>query len=274
MDITLYIKTHNKTGLKYFGKTSQNPFEYNGSGKYWKLHINKHGNDITTKIYGRYTQNDPNLKKDAIMFSLTNNIIASKEWANLKIENGLDGGNTFINKTQEEMIIIGNKISERHKGSPGHNLGKKFPVHSLRMQGEGNPNYGGLSEAHKQNISKGKMGHIVTEETRQKIRENSPDRSGENNAMYGKKHSTKSREKMSKNYGGGIVKGHKYSEVICDVCGKIGSGGWMTRFHFENCGKTQERIKCPHCEKVGIVANMKRWHFNNCKFNDSFWEEW
>ena len=33
---TLYIKTHKITGLKYFGKTTLNPFTYNGSGSHWK----------------------------------------------------------------------------------------------------------------------------------------------------------------------------------------------------------------------------------------------
>lgn len=28
----LYLKTHNKTGMKYLGQTKQDPFEYRGSG--------------------------------------------------------------------------------------------------------------------------------------------------------------------------------------------------------------------------------------------------
>lgn len=44
----LYEKIHNKTGLKYFGKTTQNPYTYQGSGKRWKNHIKKHGYDVTT----------------------------------------------------------------------------------------------------------------------------------------------------------------------------------------------------------------------------------
>ena len=51
----LYIKTHNKTGLRYFGKTTNNPFQYKGSGKHWLAHIKKHGNDISTEILGYYT---------------------------------------------------------------------------------------------------------------------------------------------------------------------------------------------------------------------------
>jgi hypothetical protein len=50
MKISLYLKTHNQTGLQYLGKTTQDPFTYKGSGSYWRKHIAKHGNDVTTTI--------------------------------------------------------------------------------------------------------------------------------------------------------------------------------------------------------------------------------
>ena len=39
----LYVKTHRITGLKYLGKTKQDPYKYRGSGVYWTSHIKKHG---------------------------------------------------------------------------------------------------------------------------------------------------------------------------------------------------------------------------------------
>jgi hypothetical protein len=40
--IYLYLKKHNKTGLKYLGKTiSNDPYSYQGSGKVWRRHIEK-----------------------------------------------------------------------------------------------------------------------------------------------------------------------------------------------------------------------------------------
>jgi transposase len=49
--IYLYVKTHNKTGLKYLGKTtSKDPHKYKGSGTYWLSHIKKHGYDVSTEI--------------------------------------------------------------------------------------------------------------------------------------------------------------------------------------------------------------------------------
>lgn len=48
---TIYLKTHNVTGLKYLGYTRQSdPHKYQGSGKRWKKHIKKHGYDVTTEV--------------------------------------------------------------------------------------------------------------------------------------------------------------------------------------------------------------------------------
>ena len=88
--IYLYKKTHNKTGLKYLGKTTQNPFKYRGSGMYWKRHIKEHGNDITTEILFE-TENKLEFKEVAIKYSKELNIVESKEWANFREETG-DGG--------------------------------------------------------------------------------------------------------------------------------------------------------------------------------------
>lgn len=49
--IYLYVKTHNETNLKYFGKTIRDDYEkYSGSGKHWKSHLKKHGNNIKTVL--------------------------------------------------------------------------------------------------------------------------------------------------------------------------------------------------------------------------------
>ena len=90
MIIYLYIKLHNKTGLKYFGQTKHNPFTYKGSGLYWKRHLKIHGDDITTTIY--YSSDDVvTIKEKALHFSKENNIVHSEEWANLREEDGVWG---------------------------------------------------------------------------------------------------------------------------------------------------------------------------------------
>lgn len=90
-EITLYVKIHNVTGLKYFGKTTkQNPEKYTGSGKHWKRHLKKHGYDVTTIVVGKFTDH-LECQEFAINFSIENNIVESTEWANLIVENGMDG---------------------------------------------------------------------------------------------------------------------------------------------------------------------------------------
>ena len=82
----LYIKTHNVTGLKYFGKTCQkDPFKYKGSGTRWLNHVRIHGLDITTEILGLFLD-ETECKRVALEFSIQNNIVDSEEWANLQPE--------------------------------------------------------------------------------------------------------------------------------------------------------------------------------------------
>lgn len=89
--IYLYVKTHNKTGLKYLGKTkSKDPHIYRGSGKLWTNHIKKHGYDVTTEILFQSESNEE-IKQQGLYYSKLWNIVESKEWANLKEESG-DGG--------------------------------------------------------------------------------------------------------------------------------------------------------------------------------------
>ena len=118
----LYIKQHNKTGLKYFGKTTKDPYKYRGSGKYWKDHIRKHGNDVKT-IWCELFDNKEILTEYAMKFSKENNIVESDEWANLILENGIDG-NVPGNKASAELR---QKLSQAHKGQVPWNKGIPRP---------------------------------------------------------------------------------------------------------------------------------------------------
>jgi hypothetical protein len=88
--IYLYAKQHNVTGLRYFGKTTRDPYTYIGSGLYWRRHIKKHGKDITTTWVHAYDDQDI-CEQEALFFSKVYNIVDSEEWANQKPENGKDG---------------------------------------------------------------------------------------------------------------------------------------------------------------------------------------
>jgi len=110
--IMLYVKTHNITGLKYFGKTVRNdPSKYKGSGKYWKLHLKKYGNDVTTEIIGKF-DDWQKCTEVALEFSKHHNIVMSESWANLIEENGLDGAPKGAYRSLEHK----QKISDSRKG--------------------------------------------------------------------------------------------------------------------------------------------------------------
>ena len=72
--------------------------------------------------------------------------------------------------------------------------------------------------------------------------------SGENNSMYGKKHSVDTKKKMSEK-----AKGRKQSaETIAKKANAIR-------------GSKRELKLCPHCEREVAVNGYARWHGDNCK---------
>lgn len=147
----LYIKTHNKTGLKYFGKTvSKYPEKYKGSGVYWTRHLEKHGNDVTTEIYGYYTDREICLQ-DALEFSEENNVVTSPEWANL-IPETVD---TF------NGVIITNKNIYGKNGQSGYGLENLLPqkeiINLLKSRGEYEQYCKKLSNAIKEAHASGKI---------------------------------------------------------------------------------------------------------------------
>lgn len=96
MTIYLYIKTHNKTGLKYLGKTSaKDPYRYYGSGTYWKAHLRKHGYDFSTIIL-KECKTNTEVKYWGEHYSNLWNVVESKEWANLKPETGEGGAMSYV----------------------------------------------------------------------------------------------------------------------------------------------------------------------------------
>ena len=119
----LYIKQHSVTGLKYFGKTTQNPYKYPGSGTYWTHHIKKYGKEFIKTIWVSDLYYDTSISEIALHFSIENNIVESDDWANLKLENGLDGGITGTITSEKTKI----KISIANKGKSAWNKGKPSP---------------------------------------------------------------------------------------------------------------------------------------------------
>lgn len=203
--VHLYIKQHNVTGLKYFGKTSvQDPYTYKGSGKRWKRHLQKHGNDITTVMVKKF-DNIQEASDWALKFSVENNIVNSKEWANMIEENAMDGGSLSEWHTPESR----KKMSDAKKANP-------CP----------------------QNIA----GWTHKEETKKKMSKAAKDRvkrDGPPKGMWvagshpnkGKKLGPRS-EQHIKNLKESIKKQKVYT---CEHCGKEAFGGNYARWHGDNC---------------------------------------
>jgi len=176
---------HNKTGLKYFGKTiRKDPIKYQGSGTYWTNHLNVHGNDVTT-IWCQLFTDKSELTKFAMKFSNDNNIVESTEWANLQYEDGLSGSG-FKRKNSEETIEkrriknTGKKRTlEQCERMRQAQLSKPKKIiseeeHIRRSLAQKGRHGGEKSEEHKMKISKSlkgkKLGVPKSPETRQKMR--------------------------------------------------------------------------------------------------------
>ena len=185
----LYLKQHNITGLKYFGKTVKDPNHYLGSGVYWTKHLEKHGTDIST-VWRKLFTNKEELTQYALNFSIKNNIVESKEYANLMPEDGLVGGDTGL--TEHGRLIISEKSKKQR-----HSDETKQKIREARK-----------------NQKDPRIGKTHTEETKQKIREARKlqiitDESNKKRSikLKGRKFSEERNMKISS-----AVKGRKFSE--------------------------------------------------------------
>lgn len=133
MIIYLYKKTHRITGLKYLGKTIQDPVKYKGSGKVWLPHIKKHGNDVETEILKECSSVDE-LKKWGLYYSKLWNIVESSDWANLKDEEG-DGISSTLAKK-----IANSRVNDGTNPFLGPNVNtKRILEKTHNLLGENNP---------------------------------------------------------------------------------------------------------------------------------------
>lgn len=110
----LYHKRHIQTNLNYFGKTTGDPYTYNGSGVYWNNHLRKHGKKIETVQVWAF-DDLAECSKFAVEFSTKHNIVESSEWANLCLENGLDGGDKFSCMEPTKKADVDYRKSISHK---------------------------------------------------------------------------------------------------------------------------------------------------------------
>ena len=166
----LYIKQHNLTGLKYFGKTTaKDPIKYKGSGKYWSDHVKQHGNKITT-LWCELFDDKKLLVEFALNFSKDNNIIESPSWANLIDENGVDGWHPG----QKRKFKKRKPLSEEHKAKLKAARAKQIITEETKKKisdaKKGKPHASHTRKPHseetKRKISESNKGKIRTAEAR------------------------------------------------------------------------------------------------------------
>lgn len=117
----LYIKKCSHCDLKYFGKTSaDNIKNYPGSGLYWSNHLKKH-NSVSIHLWNSDWYYDTSICRFALKFSSINRIVESDSWANVKNENGLDGGGPGTSGAKK---ISNTRLSEEWKESVGKRVYK------------------------------------------------------------------------------------------------------------------------------------------------------
>jgi hypothetical protein len=228
----LYIKQHSITKKKYYGKTSNlDPYTYNGSGVYWTNHIKVHGKEHIVTLWVSDLYYDTSIVEVALKFSADNDIVKSKEWANMEPENGLNGWVPGRKRSEESKVKMRKSKSQNRKRKP-------------------------CSEE-----TKAKMRKPKSEETKPRTRkpcseETKAKRQGKKRDPY--KKSGKPQKPRSN-------KGKPKSEEHKANMRKPKSEEHKAKISAGNKGNPQPQITCPHCGKTGGNSNMKRWHFDNCK---------
>ena len=161
----LYIKQHVETGLKYFGKTTRkDPFKYLGSGVYWTRHLDKHGKNISTTRTCLFNDKE-SLVEYAIKFSKEYNIVESTEWANLKVEDGLMGGNHNRFTPEGRKILSEKSKNHRHTEETKDKL-------RLYRKNQDDPRLGKMhTDESKNKIKEARKLQITSDETKNKISE-------------------------------------------------------------------------------------------------------
>jgi group I intron endonuclease len=181
----VYKTTNLINGKIYIGKSAINKKRYIGGGKYLRLAIKKYGRE--------------NFKKEILENNIENkDKLNQRETYWINFYNSRDpkigynrslGGDGFSGKRDESFCL---KISQNHADVSGKNnpfFGKRHSEETKQKMsknhwdcsGKNNPNYGGLSEEHCRNISKARKKYFETH----------------NSSMKGKRHTQKTKEKIS-----------------------------------------------------------------------------
>ena len=293
----LYIKQCPHCGLKYFGKTTNNKIEkYPGSGKIWVRHLRKH-RVKPVHLWSSDWYYDTSITRFALKFSRINKIVESKKWANMKDENGLDGGDVGFLPGSEASKKRGKQISKtRNNINWKETVGKETAEYlsSLRTDPVWKENVGREAlEKMKKTINSNEWKETIGKEKSKKISDAQNNDEWKN--TVGKEKSRKVKETVN-SYEWKETIGKEKSKRISktknstewkNTVGKERSEK-MRMFYqnekwLETTGKTishklstirndEEWIEknsktCEYCNKKIQVSNYARWHGDKCKEN-------
>ena len=184
-------------GVLYFCKSTAADIEkYPGSGVVWKKRIKKYGKEnIKTLWVSDWYHDAHEIQEIALQFSQENKIVESSQWANLKPEDGLDGGHPgdeAVKRTALKQIGVKHS-AERNAAKSARQRGKKKSQQWLDKR------IGAKRKPYKQQVQ------------RVKPNKNKGILTGSRNVK--------------------IV----YKIVQCPHCDKTGGSSAMGRWHFDNC---------------------------------------
>lgn len=229
------IKTHISTGLKYlcYTRVGGDYYKgYKGSGKYWRKYLKKYGDDIVTELIFETTDKEEFIKY-ARNKSIELNIVESKEWANLKLEEG-DGGDTVSSK-----MWVTNGVSEKY-------VDKKSIIEEGWIRGRHNCKF---SDPKFQK----EMSSRVSLETR-------------GLAIKNAWNTGKCDHRDSSNLGS-----RNKEAAVKEKIRKALTGKRRSKEQIDNLKEGFSNIRydvCPHCKKNARMNELTRYHFDKCKMYD------
>lgn len=168
MTIYFYVAEHKVTGLKYFGKTINANPSYKGSGTRWLRHMKKHGRCHVSLDYIASFENVDEAKLFANDFSIKNDIVSSKLWANSIPETGTDGGVIGLLHSEERKAKISNSMKaswteERRKLQSTKTKGLKRSAETKRKMKDA------VTTQTRKATSERMKNRVITEDERKRI---------------------------------------------------------------------------------------------------------
>jgi len=228
----VYLTTNLVNNKKYVGEHCSNDLNdsYLGSGIAVKKAIKKYGKrNFQREILEIFETKEEAFKAQEKYIQFYNTL--SPFGYNFSPTGGLGVPGSLSADSLQKMK---NAVSKANLGKPSHRKGKNISdTHRLNISkgimGEHNPNFGGISESHRKNIS---LNHKVM--------------IGKENPMYGKKHSSES----------------KYLNKISHLKENLPE---QRRKQMSNSAKNKPRIICKYCQESFTTSMHTRWHGEKCK---------